>query len=147
MIRLSYLVIPFIFASATSYAGTSNIYTNSSTLEFGRVAVSNIADVTLSNITDTNGGTLTLWAYDIDNPGSGRKTQEVTVQISYDGGSTFSSFLEWDYYQVSIETYRYAAGPSNYTDKGTISTYGSKIYTASSTATDTDSNDGDGVDC
>ena len=147
MIRLSYLVIPFIFASATSYAGTSNIYTNSSTLEFGRVAVSNIADVTLSNITDTNGGTLTLWAYDIDNPGSGRKTQEVTVQISYDGGSTFSSFLEWDYYQVSIETYRYAAGASNYADKGTISTYGSKIYTASSTATDTDSNDGVGVDC
>ncbi len=140
-------MIPFIFASATSYAGTSNIYTNSSTLEFGPVAVSTIADVTLSNITDTNGGTLTLWAFDIDNPGSGSKTEEVTVQISYDGGSTFSSFLEWDYYQVSIETYRFAAGARNYTDKGTISTYGSKLYTASSTAADTDSNDGVGVDC
>ena len=147
MIRLSCLLITFVFAVTTSYAGTSNIYTNSSTLEFGPEAGTNIVDVTLNNVTDTNGGTLTLWAFDIDNPGSGRKTEEVTVQISYNGGSTFSSFLEWDYYQVSNEFYRFAAGFDNYTDKGTISTYASKIYTASSTASDSDSNDGDGVDC
>jgi len=129
-------------------AGTSTTYTNSSTLEAGPgTTPAYIADVTLSNVTDTNGGTLTLWAFDIDNPGSATKTEEVTVQISYDGGSTFSSFLEWDYYQVSSETYTFSGTPPNYTDKGTISTYGAKIYTASATASDSDSNDSDGINC
>jgi len=134
-----------MFANSVWSQAKSVTYTNSSTLEAGSSTGNYSADVTLSNVTHTNGGTLTLWAFDIDNPGSSSKTEEVTVQISYDGGSSFSSFLEWDYYQVSTDSYTFT--PDTYTDSGPTSTYGSNIYTANATATDTDSNDGVGVNC
>lgn len=96
--------------------------------------------MTLSNVTHTNGGTLTLWAFDIDNPDSTSKTEEVTVQISYDGGLSFSSYLEWDYYQISAETYSWLQNDSNfYEDEGILATYSSPIYTANATANDPDS--------
>ena len=104
-----------VFLPVDSWAGTSTTYTNSSTIQ---ARAGSPANVPLNGITDTNGGTLTLWAFDVDNPGSASGTEEVQVKISYDGGMTFSQPLEWDYYQISTQSYTFG----NYTDKAILAT-------------------------
>lgn len=121
----------FVFLStlclSTAYAGTVTTYDfNSSSGGPGNPAI-----IQATGVTSTNGGTLTIYAFDIDNPDRSSATEQVKVYVSYNGGSTWSSALAWDSYQLATrDSSGSALTWSNYVNKGIAAEYGSKIYDA-----------------
>lgn len=106
-------------------AGTTETFTTSSEAYGGGGDGSNEAIITFSNVTSTNGGILTLYAFDVDNPSS---SEDDVVHISFDDGATWTQ-LRWDYYQIATTSYNWTTTSPLYVDKpGTDFTYGAKIY-------------------